>query len=350
VAPFALDPNSATHNHLILGGGGYVCETIDGGAHWILSNFNDFFHFFVQSVAIAPANSAVEYAGTNNGHIWRTASGNTGTVVTWTDVFTGKGLPTTPVTSITVDRNDATGNIAYATFGDFGVGHVWKTIDGGTNWINISGNLPNAPVESITTYPSSPNPVLVVGTDVGVFLSTDNGGAWSTLMNGLPNTVAMMVFTDTAMTTLFVASHGRGMWMIPIPDGFPTLTLTGITPPSSSLNGGISVTITGTDFRPGVSVFFDGIAATGAMVVNPTTITAVTPAHQSGVANVTVMNSDNRGATLTQVFTFGVVNSLPPSRPAGTLNGSPPSPLPGGRPPTGPIDPNTPPPLPGRRP
>jgi hypothetical protein len=85
------------------------------------------------------------------------------------------------------------------------------------------------------------------------------------------------------------------------------------------------------------------------VVVNSTTITAVTPAHQSGVANVTVVNSDSQGGTLNQAFTFGVVKALPPSRPAGSISGSP-GPLPGGRQPDGPTDPNTPSPLPGRRP
>ena len=278
----------------------------------------------MQSVAIAPANSAVEYAGTTNGHIWRTASGNTGTVVTWADVFTGRGLPATPVTSIAVDRNDATGNIAYATFGGFGVGHVWKTLDGGASWVNISGNLPNVPVESITTYPSSPNPVLVIGTDVGVFLSTNNGGSWSTLMNGLPNTVAMMVFTDTAMTTLFVASHGRGMWMMPIPaDTNPAPTVTSVAPTSGATTGGNTVTIKGTNFVATPTVYFDLIAAPTVNVVNSTTLTVVTPAHAAGVVNITVVNPDNRGAVLPAAFMYGVVNPLPGPQLPGGGSGSP---------------------------
>jgi hypothetical protein len=251
-----------------------------------------------------------------------------------------------------VDRGDSTGNIAYATFGGFGVGHVWKTTDGGSTWANITHNLPDAPVTGLVTYPITGGSALVVGTDVGVFLSTNNGASWSMLQNGLPNAGIDQIFTDKALTTLFVATHGRGVWKMPIAasDAFAAPTVTGITPPIGSPAGATPVTITGTGFRVGASVAFDGVAATSVVVVNATTITAVTPAHQTGVANVTVMNSDNRGGTLNQSFIFGVVRAVPPSQPTGTLNGSPPSPLPGGRPPTGPTDPNTPPPLPAPRP
>jgi hypothetical protein len=169
-------------------------------------------------------------------------------------------------------------------------------------------------------------------------------------MNGLPNTVAMMVFTDTAMTTLFVASHGRGMWMMQIPqDTNPTPTVTSVALTSGATTGGNTVTIKGTNFLATPTVYFDLTAAPTVSVVNSTTLTVVTPAHGAGVVAITVVNPDNRGAVLPAAFTYGVVAPLPPSQPAGTLNGSP-GPLPGGRPPTGPIDPNTPPPLPGRRP
>jgi hypothetical protein len=350
VSPFMIDPNAS--NHIVFGGGGYLCESVNSGANWVLSNFSfGSFGQAVQTATIAPANSAVIYAGTDGGRIFRTTAGNTGAPAVWSDLYTSKGLPSQPVTWIAVDRGDTTGNIAYATFGGFGVGHVWKTTDGGSTWANITHNLPDAPVTGLVTYPITGGSALVVGTDVGAFLSTNNGASWSALQNGLPNVGIDQIFTDKALTTLFVATHGRGVWKMPIAsDSFAAPTVTGITPPIGSPAGGTSVTITGTGFRPGASVAFDGVAATSVVVVNATTITAVTPAHQTGVANVTVMNSDNRGGTLNQSFIFGVVRAVPPSQPAGTLNGSPPSPLPGGRPPTGPTDPNTPPPLPAPRP
>ncbi|MDQ2784226.1 MAG: IPT/TIG domain-containing protein, partial [Chloroflexota bacterium] len=316
ISPFMIDPNAS--NHIVFGGGGYLCETVNTGTNWYLSNFNSgSFGQAIQSVMIAPANSAVIYVGTDGGRIYRTTTGNVVGSATWNDLWTGKGLPSTPVTWIAVDRNDTTGNIAYATFGGFGVGHVWKTTDGGTSWTNITGNLPDAPVTGLVTYPISGGSALVVGTDVGAFLSTNSGASWTALQNGLPNVGIDQVFTDKALTTLFVATHGRGVLKMPIPaDTLVAPTVNAILPPSGATLGGTNVTITGTNFRAGASVSFDGVAATNVVVVNATTITAMTPAHQPGTINVTVVDADNQGGTLVQVFTYVVVIPAPspPSR------------------------------------
>ena len=45
-------------------------------------------------------------------------------------------------------------------------GHVFRTLDGGKKWTDISGNLPDAPVNSLILDPAYPN-TLYAGTDVG---------------------------------------------------------------------------------------------------------------------------------------------------------------------------------------
>ena len=78
----------------------------------------------------------------------------------------------------------------------------------------------------------------------------------------------------------------------------PAPTLSSINPQSGSTLGGTSVSLSGTNFLAGATVSFDSSAATSVSVVNATTITAVTPAHAAGQANVTVMNPDGQSATL----------------------------------------------------
>ncbi len=318
VSPFMIDPLAS--NHIVFGGGGYLCESINSGANWSDSNFNfGSFGQAVQSVMIAPANSAVIYAGTDGGRIYRTTNGNIAGVATWNDLWSGKGLPSTPVTWIAVDRND--GNIAYATFGGFGVRHVWKTINGGTSWTNITGNLPDAPVTGLVTYPISGGSALIAGTDVGAFLSTNSGASWTALQNGLPNVGIDQVFTDKALTTLFVATHGRGVWKMPIPaDTFLAPTAAAISPASGATVSSTNVTITGTNFRAGATVLVDGIIATNIVFVNSTTITATTPPHAAGQVNVTVLNTDNQGAILAFTYVVVVPAPQPPSRPGPNLH------------------------------
>ncbi|MEO8380091.1 MAG: IPT/TIG domain-containing protein, partial [Acidobacteriota bacterium] len=84
----------------------------------------------------------------------------------------------------------------------------------------------------------------------------------------------------------------------------PPVTLTLVTPGSGLVSGGKAVTLTGTGFASGASVTFGGSAATSVVVVNSTTITAVTPAHVAGAVNVVVTNTDTSNATLTNGYIY----------------------------------------------
>ncbi|KKM12369.1 hypothetical protein SY88_04290 [Clostridiales bacterium PH28_bin88] len=87
--------------------------------------------------------------------------------------------------------------------------------------------------------------------------------------------------------------------------------ITAINPNSGVAAGGTEVTITGFDFRPGAEVYFNGVAATGVVVVDYTTIIARTPPGKKGPADVTVMNTgaDLGSFTLRNGFTY--VTSAP---------------------------------------
>ena len=78
----------------------------------------------------------------------------------------------------------------------------------------------------------------------------------------------------------------------------PAPVLSSISPQSGQTAGGTKVTLSGNNFLAGATVKFDSVAATSVTVVNATTITAFSPAHPAGVANVTVTNTDGQSATL----------------------------------------------------
>ena len=91
----------------------------------------------------------------------------------------------------------------------------------------------------------------------------------------------------------------------------PGPVVTGISPPAGTPAGGTSVTISGTGFASGVTVKIGGSGATSVVRVNATTITAVTPAHASGSADVTVINPGNQGYTLVGGYTFSCTSATP---------------------------------------
>src|SRR5205814_896448 len=57
------------------------------------------------------------------------------------------------------------------------------------------------------------------GTDVGVFVSTDDGASWSEFGSGLPNVVVtgLQTFVSGNTRKLRASTYGRGMWQIDLP-------------------------------------------------------------------------------------------------------------------------------------
>ena len=64
------------------------------------------------------------------------------------------------------------------------------------------------------------------------------------------------------------------------------------------------MTITGTGFQSGAAVTIGGTAATSVTVVSSTSITATTPAHAAGAADVVVTNTDNQAGALSGGYTY----------------------------------------------
>ena len=84
-------------------------------------------------------------------------------------------LPNRFIAGLTVDP--ANPAHVYAIFNGYsrrwipggGLGTVFESTDGGSTWHNISGNLPDAPGDGLAIV----NGTLVLGTDIGLFIASD---------------------------------------------------------------------------------------------------------------------------------------------------------------------------------
>src|SRR5207237_333754 len=83
------------------------------------------------------------------------------------------GLPSRTATDLAVHPSDF--QTAFVTFSGFGTGHVFKTTNRGMSWSDISGNLPNIPVNAIVLDPAAPTTEILIGTDLGVYRTHDGG-------------------------------------------------------------------------------------------------------------------------------------------------------------------------------
>jgi len=85
----------------------------------------------------------------------------------------------------------------------------------------------------------------------------------------------------------------------------PPPSLANISPTSGPEAGGTPVTITGTNFTADATVSFGGLPATGVVVNSATSISATSPAHCPGMADVTVATPGGTTPTTpTDQFTF----------------------------------------------
>jgi len=183
-----------------------------------------------------PAMSQMIYVGTSTGRIWRTADGG----LTWTDLTKAPLPVSSPTTGrvltwIDTDPNDP--NKVIVTYNGFNAstapplpGHVFRSLDSGATWADVSGALPDEP---FNTAAVNPNPgetnEIYIASDSGVYVNTAgwSGTTWRRINNGLlPHvSVNMLQFTNaTTPKRLRAATHGRGIWeMVKTFD--PTLTI-----------------------------------------------------------------------------------------------------------------------------
>ncbi|HVF49310.1 MAG TPA: Calx-beta domain-containing protein, partial [Pyrinomonadaceae bacterium] len=174
----------------------------------------------LSAIGVARSNTQIIYTGSSMGRAMVSGDGG----ASWTDITSG--LPNRFIESITVDPNNA--DTAFLTVSGYAGaidpirGHVFKTVNRGASWTDISGNLPNTPANALLVDPLNSG-TLYVGTDIGVFRSTAGGNTWETFNTGMPP-VVVTAFSAQASGRIQVATYGRGAY---------ELTTNNTTPPAS---------------------------------------------------------------------------------------------------------------------
>ncbi len=178
--------------------------------------------------AIGVGGGSAVYTGSDDGYVYLSTNAQTAANPTYKRL-NNRLLPNRPVTQIAVDRsNYRTAYFAYAGFNAATPsqrGHVFATTDGGTSFRDITGNLPDSPVNSIILDPAHAN-TLYVGTDVGNFVTANGGRDWFGLGSGLPSSSTWQLDLDPSHRTLAAGTHGRGAFSLTDSTPAPALVLT----------------------------------------------------------------------------------------------------------------------------
>jgi photosystem II stability/assembly factor-like uncharacterized protein len=200
VTPYVMHPTTPQTLYA-----GYVnlYRTTNRGNSWSkISNFTG--TTTLRSLAVAESNTNVIYMATTSA-FYKTLNGGTA----WLNLsanLPGGGA----ITYIAVHPTNP--STVYITRGGFSSGNkVFKSINGGTSWTNITNNLPNIPANCIV-YEKGSNDGLYVGTDVGVYY-TDNGlTEWIPFNDQLPNVIVKELEIHYGTRMIRAATYGRGVW------------------------------------------------------------------------------------------------------------------------------------------
>jgi photosystem II stability/assembly factor-like uncharacterized protein len=213
-APLVRGPSvSGSLGNVIYYGADRLYRTVDRGVNH--TTVSQIFTSPISAIGISHQNDNLRIIGQNNGGIFGTSSGSS----SLTDLDPSGTVPNNYISRAVIDPRNV--NTAYVTLSVFGAPAVWKTTNLGSGtptWVNQTGTganvLPQVPINAFVVDPLHSND-LYAGTDIGVYVSSDGGLNWSPMGMGLPR-VAVFDMAVTAGGLLRIATHGRGMWEIPL--------------------------------------------------------------------------------------------------------------------------------------
>lgn len=201
--PFEITPSDP---NIMYAGAQSLYRSDDAGESWSIASDG-----FVAdgnpilTIAVHPDNPDLVFCSTapvynNNAEVFKV---NAGVVTEIT------GLPNRMCMDIAI--HPTAPDTVYAVFSGFNTQHVWRSSNNGAAWTSIDNGLPDVPTNSILIDPLQPNH-LYVGNDLGVWLSKDAGASWEVYSADAPQAMLAMHLSISADRKLRVATHGLGVW------------------------------------------------------------------------------------------------------------------------------------------
>ncbi len=202
VTPFILNPQNGK---TFIVGLHDVYRSFDRGDsfHKISENLTGNVDRKIRDVAMSPSDTNFIVATWSN-KLYRTLNGGQ----TWTQHFVST---TEDITRVAIHPTNK--QLLWACKSGYAAGKkVFASTNGGTTWLNRSGNLPNVPVNCII-FDTQTN-YLLVGTDIGVFYSDADVINWKPYGMGMPAVYVLDLKIRQSTRRLYAGTHGRGVYSV----------------------------------------------------------------------------------------------------------------------------------------
>ncbi len=162
------------------------------------------------ALAESPLKKDLLWAGSDDGRVHVTSNGGKN----WTEI-TPKEMPEWSLISL-IDPSPHDANTAYMAVDrhklDDPKPYIYRTKDLGKTWTAIAAGIPERTFVHAVREDPQRKGLLYAGTEIGVFVSFDDGAHWQALQLNLPTSPVndLVVKNDE----LVVATHGRSFWIL----------------------------------------------------------------------------------------------------------------------------------------
>ncbi|MDH7516184.1 MAG: T9SS type A sorting domain-containing protein [Bacteroidota bacterium] len=205
VAPVAIHPTNP--QVLFTATTKQLYKTTNRGERWFPFHGNMDSSSSINVITVSPKNPSRMLVGYTNGRVWVTEDGG----IEWFPI--SNGLPSRTCKDLQFDpKNDST---FYACYSGYASEGVFRTTNRGASWVSIAGNLPAIPKNALEIDPINPANIFV-GTDLGVYATTDSGRTWNILGTGMPKCVIADLEIHPRTGMLLAATHGRSVYQLAV--------------------------------------------------------------------------------------------------------------------------------------
>lgn len=209
VTPFIIDP---TNSNYLYAGYSQLYRSTNKGSSWQATSNAPVANGNIDEIAIAPSDNSYIYVSIDQ-NLYRSTNGGG----SWTPA--SLSLPgTSHITGIAVSATNP--NEVWVTRSGYSANQkVFYSANAGQSWSNITGSLPNLPVNCIV-YEIGTQDGVYIGTDVGVYYRDNAMSDWKPYFLGLPNVIVTDLEIYYANGKIRAGTYGRGIWEASIYSSF----------------------------------------------------------------------------------------------------------------------------------
>ena len=164
----------------------------------------------IYAIAPSPMRDHLIWVGTDDGLIWITNDEGEH----WQDITPKELTPWSKVGIIEASHFDA--DTAYVAIDrhrlDDYKPYIYKTQDAGKTWKLIADGIPDGHFVNVVREDEKKAHLLYAGTELGMYVSFDDGDHWQSLQFNLPTTSIRDI--DVHDDDLVIGTHGRSFWIM----------------------------------------------------------------------------------------------------------------------------------------